>query len=318
MVGKDPKFRLVWVYPAHMTFAEGIFAQPLIQAYKQERKQYALWVNYSHGHMKHIQLSKPKSWSWLALDWRAFDVNVPAWLIRDAFNIIRPNIDFSKYYLWGRPTDPDTLPRLWNRVIEYFINTPIKLPNGKVVRKRNGVPSGSYFTNLIDTVINAIMVEYLLKHLKRKLSATFYMGDDSLIAVPEKVDLEQLAIQAKRVFGAIMNPDKSEIGEYVSFLGYGMSPSGIPMASYDKLMAQLVYPSKPDRDDTDVAVRIKALQLSCFGIGCRRFYYETQSVLDEYRFKEPYRLSKRHELADKLETLGLDINQKLSSLYLRL
>jgi len=316
MVGPTPKFRLVWVYPAHMTFAEGIFAQPLIRAYKHAKGPYALWVKYAKGDMRRLRLSRPPTWTWLGLDWKAFDVNVPSWLIREAFAILRPNLDFSKYYEWGAPTDPDTLPRLWNRCIEYFINTPIKLPTGKVVRKRNGVPSGSYFTNLVDTIVNAIMVEYLLDQYKRS-NATYYMGDDSLIALPSKVDLEELAERALHTFGAILNPDKSELGEYVSFLGYRMHKSGIPQASYEKLIAQLLLPSKPDRSNMDIAVRMRALQLSSFGIGCRQFYYETQSVLDEYGYTETvFALSQRNELSCRLEHLGLHINSPVSQLYL--
>lgn len=126
IVGKTPKFRLICVYPAHITFAEVIFAAPLIRAYKK-KDPYALRVQYSKGDMAVLQAQLPHGHTWLGMDWSSFDSSIPAWLVRDAFSILRDQIDFAKYDNRESPTNADTLPRLWRQIINYFINTPVKL-----------------------------------------------------------------------------------------------------------------------------------------------------------------------------------------------
>jgi hypothetical protein len=308
MVGKVPKFRLIWVYPAHMTFIEGMFAQPLLHAYQQLRFQspYAIWISYAKAHMRWIQRRKPYGWRWLSLDWSAFDSDCCAWEIRDAFNILRKNINFSCYQEYGKPTHAHTLPRLWTKIVHYFVNTPVKLPDGRVVVTYQGVPSGSFFTNLIDSIINHIRVMYLLHRFTIDKKAKWVLGDDFLVAVKEIVSLLELSREAMEVFGAKLNPDKSEFGEYVGFLGYGMSPTGTPMADYNKLVAQLLLPRVPDKSRFEFATRIRALQLSCFGVGCLKFTFETQAILEAWGMTEiTPDLHPRDDLAAKLEALDL-------------
>lgn len=302
VVSKKRKFRSIWVYPAHMTFAEGMFASPLIQAYIEKRGPYALWLNYAKGDMRYLMSQRSPACQWLGTDWTNYDATVPAWLIRDAFEILRAQMDFSRYYEWGVPTDPDTLPRLWDRIIYYFINTPMRFQDGLVVRKRQGVPSGSYFTNLIDSVVNAIVWHYLLPGHRGK---RFYVGDDALLELSKHEDLSVLAKTARDTFGFNLNTDKSSIGTHVSFLGYTMGRDGRPMADYDKLMAQLTIPSRPDKSFEDFCSRARALQLSCFGSGCWEFTYEVQAFLDDHAPDFRPSLHSKDDLMVKLVALDL-------------
>lgn len=299
------KFRLIWVYPCHMTFAEGMFAQPLIKAYQERRGAYGLWICYARGDAKYLTSLK-KGCKLLGLDWSAFDTRVPSWLIRDAFSILRENLDFRRYHEWGAPTDDYTLPRLWSHVIKYFIDTPIQLPSGKVLVKHQGVPSGSYFTNLVDSVCNAIVVHYCLLHQNVVMRHFWCLGDDSLVITPTSLSLDTLAGTAADVFGFKLNIDKSEFGEEVSFLGYHLR-QGRPMADYDKLIGQLLCPADSDAYAEEFIVRARALQLSCFGLGCMRFTEEVQNFLDVVGVsKAPPWLHPRSEVRLKLEHLGLD------------
>lgn len=80
MVSKEGnKFRLVWVYPAHMTFAEGMFAQPLIEKYQSDRGHYGLWITYSRGDARFLANSRSKRERFVGLDWSSFDVYPPPW-----------------------------------------------------------------------------------------------------------------------------------------------------------------------------------------------------------------------------------------------
>lgn len=311
MVGKQPKYRLIWVYPCHMTMAEGVFAMPLIQAYKSQRKSYAIWLQYSKGGMKYLCSLRKKHAKWLGLDWSAYDSTIPPWLIRDAFGILREQFDFSQYNDWGKPTDPHTLPRLWDRIVEYFINTPVKFPDGHIEVKHMGIPSGSWFTNILGSTTNSIMKHYLLimEQIAYSRKNNLELGDDGVVEIFAKhLCLKQFAQRAEKDFGTILNVEKTEFGDYVSFLGYSMgsgAQKGIPLANYDKLVAQLLLPSRPDRSIGDLATRIKALQLSCFGVGNLRFLHESTGLLTRLGIAEPALPHKRSEEYSKLEYLGL-------------
>lgn len=302
-VAKEEKVRLVWVYPAHMTYIEGMFAQPLICAYQNIRGPYGIWIQYRLGDLKAIMSKRPRNYHWLGTDFSSFDSSVPTWLIRDAFNILRSNIDFSSYQFWGKPTTDGTLQRLWCKIVEYFIHTPLRLYDGSTIMKHQGVPSGSFFTSLIDSICDDIVMNYLLDG--EKIAAKFILGDDNLVAVRQGLSLKALAEECELVFGMKLNPDKSEYGEFVSFLGYKMSKEKIPLANYDKLMAQLCLPSKPDRDIGDVVTRVKALQLACFGLGCVRFWEETATWLKTLGPVAGAPVRKRTDVCRMLEALGL-------------
>lgn len=88
------------------------------------------------------------------LDWSKFDKSIPAWLIRDTFRIMELCFDFSKVRdsegkVWSVKAEQSQ--RRWNKIINYFVNAPFRLQNGDRYRKDSGVPSGSGFTNLIDS-----------------------------------------------------------------------------------------------------------------------------------------------------------------------
>lgn len=95
-------------------------------------------------------------------DFKSFDKYVPDWLIRIAFDILLNNIDFTKYRDYGVPS-AQHLYEAWKYLVDYFIKTPIRLANGDRYRKFSGVASGSYFTQLIDSIVNWIVVTYSLR-----------------------------------------------------------------------------------------------------------------------------------------------------------
>jgi hypothetical protein len=303
------KFRLVWVYPVDMTIAEGMFAQPLIRAYNERRHgTYAIWFRWHKGDMHHLNSMLNTGSEWLGLDYSSFDVNVPAWLIRDAFNILVENLNFKEYEYYGSPTDPESLPNLWKAVVNYFINTPIKTKAGKIVVTKSGVPSGSYFTSLIDSVCNCIMLHYILLTTKTTYYQRFVMGDDCIVRVTKgSCNLGLFAHLAEQCFGAKVNPEKSELGEYVQWLGYKMGPQ-YPTINVDKAIAQIVLPSKPDWFEHDVCIRAKAVYISSF---CDP---RLREVLERYRLLTDIDRTYRSEVIERLEYLNLefsDLTQRL-------
>lgn len=50
--------------------------------------------------------------------------------------------------------------RAWNYIEEYFINTPLLLSNSEAWQKSAGIPSRSYFTQLVSSIVNCIIINY--------------------------------------------------------------------------------------------------------------------------------------------------------------
>ncbi|QJQ28889.1 RNA-dependent RNA polymerase [Botrytis cinerea partitivirus 3] len=209
----DPKTRLTWIYPAEMLVIEGLWAPVMYHQFmslpngpmlcgKSSQRLYTEWiVNYREGEKLH------------GLDFSAFDSSVPQWLIRTAFDILHQNVDWLNWR--GKPTTKRSRQKwrnVWDGMVWYFINTPILMPDGRMFRKRRGVPSGTWFTSLVDSVVNYIIVEYLTKCQQVEAKNLKVLGDDSAFRSGRALDLEQSQKDAD-VLGMNLNVKKCDVTE---------------------------------------------------------------------------------------------------------
>jgi hypothetical protein len=207
----DPKTRLVWVYPAEMLVVEGFYAP----------RMYAQYMKDPHSPMLNGKSSQRLYTEWCVglregeklygLDFSSFDTKVPAWLIYEAFEILRQNIDWAHFE--GKPVPKQEAQKwrnVWDAMVWYFVNTPILMPDGRMFRKRRGVPSGSWFTQMIDSVVNDILVRYLTKCQACEIRSLRVLGDDSAFRSGDDFDLVVAGSDAGEL-GMVLNPDKSEV-----------------------------------------------------------------------------------------------------------
>lgn len=252
------KIRATWGYPMTYTIEEGRFVYPYLEWIRHTKKDVpvAYGVEMATGGMLYIdqayqenRMADPNLRTAL-LDWSKFDKRVPAWLIRDAFEIMLQCFQLNKVlcnddHKWD--VDPEKTKRRWKKIVNYFINTPFILPSGERYRKEGGVPSGSTFTNIIDTIVNAIVVRYCTYHVLGVFPRfDIYMGDDSCVFVSRGIDLDAFSAVAESKFGFILNTRKSYVtGERtnITFLGYH-NYYGKPMRDGDFLLASFIYPER--------------------------------------------------------------------------
>nr|UDL14413.1 MAG: putative RNA-dependent RNA polymerase [Gammapartitivirus sp.] len=209
----DPKTRLVWIYPAEMLVVEGLWAPVMYKEFeklpnspllygKSSQRLYTEWlVGLRSGEKLH------------GLDFQGFDTKAPAWLIHVAFDILHQNVDWLNWR--GKVTTKRARQKwrnVWDGMKWYFINTPILMPDGRMFRKRHGVPSGSWFTQLVDSVINHILVDYLTLCQGMQACGLKVLGDDSAFRNTKALDLEQASRDASAV-SMILSLDKCEIEE---------------------------------------------------------------------------------------------------------
>nr|XP_023013262.1 uncharacterized protein LOC111503242 [Leptinotarsa decemlineata]XP_023013263.1 uncharacterized protein LOC111503242 [Leptinotarsa decemlineata] len=153
--------RAVWYYPATVTFIEAIFAIPLLERFKnlpEDLKPIAYGFETATGGIQKLRdrFKKPDIY-YTQIYFKNFDQTVPAWLISSSFYILMSNINFCEYESYGIP-DASKMHSLYMLIQKYFIETTIRTTEGLRFQKFSGLARGSYFTQLIGSVVNFILI----------------------------------------------------------------------------------------------------------------------------------------------------------------
>lgn len=154
--------------------------------------------------------------------------------------------------------------RTWKRMVNYFIDTAIRLSNGERYIKHCGVPSGSSLTNVIDSIVNAIVMRYLIYELVTDSFplSDMYLGDDSVVILPQAIDLEKFSSFAASQFGMVFNVEKSSQvvdRSLIQFVSYHNS-CGTPWKPLDTIVASTIYPEHTVHHKSDT-IRMTGEQL---------------------------------------------------------
>nr|APG78317.1 RdRp [Wuhan Millipede virus 4] len=267
------KIRATWGYPLAVYLAEGAYFYPVLDHLKNlSSSPIAYGVEMANGGMQYVNAAVQHfpNQPMLVGDWSKFDKTIPAWLIRDAFKIIEEGIDFSHVQdsdgkIW--PVREERSRKRWRKLVSYFIDTPIRLSDGSRYQKHSGVPSGACFTNIIDSIVNMIVMRYCIYEFTGQLPLfDMYLGDDSIIVLPELIDLGEFSKYAKEQFGMEFSDTKSRITyrpDFVHFLGY-YNQNGTPAKSLDTTIASMIYPEHTVRDKLETITRCVGQAYSCF------------------------------------------------------
>nr|WRQ64723.1 RNA-dependent RNA polymerase [Durnavirales sp.] len=251
---EGPKVRLVWGYPLSMTLLEARFARPLIQRFLSLR------TPMTFGLVKHQLgarvLESQRNGFTYGLDFSKFDSSLPTRIMHTAFEILKTHFSLN----------PEN-EVVWEKVVNYFHHTTILMPDGFVYQKHCGVPSGSYFTQLVGSIANYIIIQYMVMVVAGRAvddRLVNVIGDDSLFTLSQRLDLEKFARVAKEL-GMTLNILKSGIygpTEAPSFVGHEWH-AGIPDRAKSEIIKRMIFPERP----------------SHFGVGKERDYRETDRLM---------------------------------------
>lgn len=260
---ENPKSRPVFVIPGETIILEGIYALPYIDRLKETKT-----VLIGPNSMKElIQVLNPVSdrdgRNSLALDWTAFDSSIPNWLIDEAFKIIKGSFalthkkDSSGRIRFGkRGKDDETRARrslkanrlMFKWITTNFKKTKIMLPNGVILKKMHGIPSGSFFTQAVGSICNYIVICFIMNMMKIQPFETSVLGDDSYTRFNQDgFSLDKAANIAKKYFKMTLNVKKSSIKTFSQpqkFLGY--QTRGLTLVRPEEDFAKMVL--YPERD----------------------------------------------------------------------
>lgn len=257
------KVRAVWGFPIDVIIEEGRTFYPYIEWLKEQNSPIAYHIEVATGGMQYVNSmlkSHPHS-RYSVTDWKEFDKCIPAWLIKDAFSIIMNSFDMghvkdSEGLIW--PVNAQQSINRAAKVMQYFINTPIRMCDGTRWKKTGGVPSGSMFTNVIDSIVNLIVLRYMSYQTTGKFpQAEVVMGDDAVFINDDIVNLDDMADVAYDCFGMVLNRKKTYVTtnpSNVHFIGY-FNRDGKPFKPQDFAIASFIFPERTV-DPDDHALRV--------------------------------------------------------------
>lgn len=260
----DDKTRLIWGYPYSMTVIEGLLAKPLYDEFKDGTTPMAFGMATQALGTRIRVASYHSAWAY-SIDMSSFDANVSAYLIHQSFNILRSWYDLNEI----EPVSGVSVREIFNLVEYYFIHTPIVMPNLKIyLGKGHGVPSGSFFTQPVDSIANVIIVGTIAHHFKMNVSKDeiSVLGDDLIMFSNRKIDVKLLADFAQKKFGVRFNSKKSRRFHYsepIHYLGR-IWKDGVPDLDVDEIIKRMYYPEtyrrySKDRDKLQREVRMLIL-----------------------------------------------------------
>lgn len=190
---QEGKVRLVWGYPLSVLLVEGRFMLPIERALRTSRVPYVAGLTSCgiSGRLAKLSYTNVQ----YCLDWSKFDSLMPRCVIGAMFSVVQS---------WFADVDQKS----WDLVARYFATCPVLMPKGEIfVKRTRGIPSGSWFTQLIGSMCNQFLVEYLSVLSGDGIVDGVYLGDDSVIGMSRMPDVEKWAALALEV-GMVIHPDK--------------------------------------------------------------------------------------------------------------
>jgi hypothetical protein len=261
------KPRPVWAYPARLVALEAQFGVPITRKLKE-----APWMGWrikwlGYGRWRE-QLRPPTgAHGIVSCDFDSFDARVASRWIRRAFEALSQLHDLSD------PVDRNA----WNLIVEYFVHTPYAC-FGEIRQKHRGVPSGTYFTQIIGTLVNMFYTFYVDEvqdgHFKM-VPGGHWLGDDSrfyLGAYHSGDTFSEYWLSRYTDLGCVVNPSKCsyvmvkqyDIDELPPNFGSFLSRKiwgGYPHITFDdeKFLGQILIPEDRDRGPEHALTRLCGL-----------------------------------------------------------
>ncbi|APG78353.1 RdRp [Xinzhou partiti-like virus 1] len=246
----DPKIRHVWGAPFHTILIEGTIAQPIIvnlQLYDQP-----IYIGKDMFKELPYTLNRLLRDNFFAycIDISAFDSSVNQIFIDWFFDFVSKTVTF-----------PNAFTR---SAVDYcrfeLKHTPVVMPDGKMYICHTGIPSGSYFTQLIDSYVNLIMLRACQLSILESVVPTYVLGDDSIFCHHNPNHLESFRVLFEE-FGFKLNVRKtivSKSSQEIVFLGHNFYGSRLTRDDFT-LACLAIHTETPIVNSSQTVVRLASL-----------------------------------------------------------
>jgi hypothetical protein len=208
-----PKARIIYPVPGYVTALELSFATPFINHYLNNDTFYAIGDNGGEMSSKLSDRFSDSS-KICSLDAKAWDQSILNHLSVSAFSILRQQMKLTV-------SESKTFENLVGYFCTSYVATKTKKDGAKLYLKKQGIPSGSGFTNLIGTLCHAIIMEYFNPGILSK-NKTLICSDDNIFDA-ENINIDELRSQYKEVFNITVEEQSTEVydsPDELYFLGF--------------------------------------------------------------------------------------------------
>jgi hypothetical protein len=245
------KVRAVWGSPFHHILCEGLSASPFLDSVKSSD----CFIHFGEDPLLSVPnlINKLNSkYPWLySFDWSRFDATASKREIDMAFRVIKSRMTFPN----KQSEDAFDL------MVELFKFKKVVGPDGNIYSVNTGVPSGSNWTSIVDSIINYFRIQYLWMLITKEFLEDLYThGDDGIAGYDKYVSMYELSQEGFKL-GWCLNPDKSlstRDASVIEFLGRNTT-GGYSRRSIEKCLRLLVYPEYPVLDPRISAYRAESL-----------------------------------------------------------
>jgi hypothetical protein len=256
---KEDKIRAAFGYPFFALGVEHMFYSGIYSKIINNRRSHIAWEReILKGGMHRINTMATTGLLYACFDYAKFDKTVPIALIQHIFDLLYQKIDLEHYCdANGNLLEEEVVGDLtacWKYLVSYFTNKgPTRLPdNTRWLRLISGVPSGSQFTQLIDSLVNEWIAHYIVYLIlgPNRLHNACYLGDDSVLILNTDMAAEDFKEAFTRLalhcFNMEINtkPGKSVVTRdknEIVFLGYS-NHNGIARHDKEELLARFLMP----------------------------------------------------------------------------
>lgn len=269
-----PKVRHVWGRAFHHILIEGLIGQPFIQNCMQYDTPIYIGKDI-HKDMPYVILrAMQNGGTCYCIDFSKFDASVCSQLVKIAWSLLEELLVLDDFV--------DRL--VFDFCYTLFTNTPLLMPDGRLYIVRSGVPSGSYFTQIIDSIVNLLVINMCMYDAWNMFYPVKVLGDDSLFVVPtESCTVEELTKFFDQ-FGLAVS-DKTVITrnhDKIVFLGHNFYGSRVTRDEFTCLSLAL-FTEEAISSPEESALRIGSLIYDC-GYNSFSLFNLYKHLLHTYNF----------------------------------
>jgi hypothetical protein len=182
-LNEPPKQRTVWGFPHAYTLMELSLQKPILHELIRY-SDFSAWVGSDAVDMAITILLKEAKFPVLSVDFSGYDASVPGAIIREVFRVIK---------MWFK-TRYTPLIEFVERV---FLEIPLATPEGVLVGRSGGIPSGDGMTNTMGGLIQKWSFHYAAHRMRNSIREHLVQGDDGVVSFAQAWnpdDLEDIMI----------------------------------------------------------------------------------------------------------------------------
>jgi hypothetical protein len=177
-----PNGRAIWIPDIEESLMSSIFVNAINTILPGDPEKSPIMIGFDKFKQKKNLTNYLKKYDFFVdADYTQFDSTIPPHVIELSFDILRMCFRMGK------------LEKQWFKILRRnFIYCHINVGNGTIVVKEGGIPSGSGFTSIIGSIVNAVLFfeslkpEYVNMYEEGSLGYVNY-GDDTLIGIKKNL-----------------------------------------------------------------------------------------------------------------------------------